>query len=343
MNILQKSSSPKSHARRFFFLIIVLIIILALTFTAALYLGSAKISFGDFLDALFRKTSGSAEQKIIFYLRLPRALAAVLAGAALAGAGTIIQAVLNNPMASPSVIGVNSGAGLGAVIALSVFPLSIRVLPLFAFLGALGACLLIYLIAQKHNADRITVTLVGLAVGSVLSAVTNLIKSMFEDSAYDTNMYFIGGVSNVDTRVLSTAAIPLFFALIITILLSKHLDILCLGDETALGLGLNLRLFKPLLLITASILSGLAVSFAGLLGFVGLLVPHIARRFTGNSHNRLIPVSLLMGSILVLLCDLLGRVVMPPYEISVGIILSLLGGPFFICLILFKRNTVFYD
>lgn len=340
MNIWQKSFSPKFSENKISYgaFIIILIILFTVCFVLALLLGATEISFGDALSGFINGGTANSSYRIFTYIRLPRALAAVLAGSALATAGVIIQAVLNNPMAAPNIIGVNSGAGLSAVIMLSIFPTALGLLPLAAFLGAVCACLLIYLISAKSGADKLTVTLVGIAVSSILNAAVNMIKTLFPDSVYDTDMFLIGGLSGVNYKILLPAGILISLASLISLFLWKRLDIITLGDETALSLGMNLRLNKLLLLSLASVLAGAAVSFAGLLGFVGLLVPHIARKFCGTNHRKLLPSSMLCGAVLVLLCDTVGRTIAAPYEISVGILLSFIGGPFFISLILLGRR-----
>ncbi len=345
MNILQKSYSPKfsESNKRFNAFIITLIILFAVCFCASLLLGATEISFSDALSGFLMGDKDRVSYRILVFIRLPRALAAILSGAALATAGVIIQAVLNNPMAAPNIIGVNSGAGLAAVITLSLFPAALSLLPVTAFFGAVAACLLIYIISSRSGADNITVTLVGIAVSSILNAAINMVKTLFPDSVYDTDMFLIGGLSGVHYKILLPAGILIILALILSLTLSRRLDIITLGDETAQNLGLNLKNNKFLLLCTASVLAGAAVSFAGLLGFVGLLVPHIARKFCGTNHKKLLPASMICGSVLVLLCDTLGRTVAAPYEISVGLLLSFIGGPFFITLTLLQRKKGFYD
>ena len=345
MNILQKLFSPKALAKRISFKLFtfILIALFCISFLLSLLLGATDIHIGDALQALLEQNFSNISYRILVFIRLPRALAAAFAGCALALAGVIIQAVLNNPMAAPNIIGVNSGAGLAAVIMLSIFPTALSLLPLAAFIGAVGACLLIYAISHKSGANKVTVALVGIAVSSILNAAVNMIKTLFPDSVYDTDMFLIGGLSGVNSRVLTPAGLLITITSISVLFLHKRLDIITLGDETAASLGINVRLNKLLLLSLAAMLAGAAVSFAGLLGFVGLLVPHIARKFCGTSHKKLLIASMLCGACLVLLCDTLGRTVAAPYEISVGILLSFLGGPFFISLILFGKGRNFYD
>lgn len=338
MNIWQKLFTPKVFKMSFGAKITLLLIILVISIIAALSFGSVMLNFAEIL-----RGENNTDAGILLHLRVPRVLAAVLSGAALAVSGVIIQAVLNNHIASPNIAGVNSGAGLGAVTVLCIFPSAVNILPLAAFLGALAACILIFTISRKTGADRISIALVGIAIGSIFSGVTNLIKSLYPNAAYDTAMYSVGSLSGVNTKLLPFATLTIVLTIVLAVAFSSHLDILLLGDSSAHFLGLNVRRTKLLMLIFSAVLAGSAVSFAGLIGFVGLLTPHIARKFVGSTHKKLIPAAAIMGAILVIACDLVGRTVFSPYEISVGVILSLIGGPFFIFLILMQKGKGFYD
>ena len=335
MSILQKSSTPKYLSNKK--------TVTVFTVLAALFvlLSVLSILFGSTTVDLLSMLKGDNDKayRIIMHIRLPRTVGAILSGCALAVSGVLIQAVLNNPIASPNIIGVNSGAGLAAVLLITAFPTLISYIPVAAFLGALTSCFIIYLFSLKSGADKITIALVGIAVSSILSAGINLVKILFPDSVFDADLFLIGGLSGVTLKKLILPAILIYFAVLISVILSRATDIITLGDETAQTLGINTKVFKFALLVIASVLSGSAVSFAGVIGFVGLLVPHIARKFVGTKHRLLIPAVSLMGSCLVLICDLFGRLIAAPYEVSVGIILAFLGGPFFIALIFSKRKN----
>ena len=335
MSILQKSSTPKYLNNK---KTVTVFTVLAVLFV---FLSMLSILFGSTTIDLLSMLKGDNDKayRIIMHIRLPRTVGAILSGCALAVSGVLIQAVLNNPIASPNIIGVNSGAGLAAVLLITAFPTLISYIPVAAFLGALTSCFIIYLFSLKSGADKITIALVGIAVSSILSAGINLVKILFPDSVFDADLFLIGGLSGVTLKKLILPAILIFFAVLISVILSRATDIITLGDETAQTLGINTKVFKFALLVIASVLSGSAVSFAGVIGFVGLLVPHIARKFVGTKHRLLIPAVSLMGSCLVLICDLFGRLIAAPYEVSVGIILAFLGGPFFIALIFSKRKN----
>ena len=335
MSILQKSSTPKYlNNKKTVTVFTVLATLFVLFSVLSILFGSTTV---DLLSML--KGDNDKAYRIIMHIRLPRTIGAILSGCALAVSGVLIQAVLNNPIASPNIIGVNSGAGLAAVLLITAFPTLISYIPVAAFLGALTSCFIIYLFSLKSGADKITIALVGIAVSSILSAGINLVKILFPDSVFDADLFLIGGLSGVTLKKLILPAILIYFAVLISVILSRATDIITLGDETAQTLGINTKVFKFALLVIASVLAGSAVSFAGVIGFVGLLVPHIARKFVGTKHRLLIPAVSLMGSCLVLICDLFGRLIAAPYEVSVGIILAFLGGPFFIALIFSKRKN----
>ncbi len=340
MNTLQTSSiKPKRRLPPVLFAVL-LLLCLGAVFVLSLCFGSVEIDFPSAFSALVNRDFSSPDLKILIYLRLPRLCGALLAGMALAVAGVLIQGVLHNPMAAPNIIGVNSGAGLGAVLMLTLFPSAVVFLPFAAFFGALLACFLIYALSLKTGAHQLTVTLVGVALASVLNAGINTLKILYPDSAYDADAFFIGGLSGVTFPRLAPAAVMICAALGVALFLAKDLDVLALGDRTAKTLGMNIRFMQGIFLILAAVLAGAAVSFAGLLGFVGLVVPHIARRFAGQNHRLLLPTSALMGGLLVAVCDLLSRLLFAPYEVPVGILLAFIGGPFFLFLLLGRKGSV---
>ncbi len=338
MNTLQGLSSPRSSVKNRIWLFLALTLLLGVLFVLSLLFGATQMSLSEAIKAWLKGDISNADYRILFYIRLPRAIAALFSGCALAVSGVLIQAVLQNPMAAPNIIGVNSGAGLAAALTIAVFPNALPFLPLSAFLGALAASLLIYAISAKTSASKLTITLVGIAVGGVLNAAINTVKVAFPDSVYDADLFMIGGFSGVTYEKILPACILIAIALLLAFLMARDTDILTLGGNTAKSLGMNVTLMRFLLLILASALAGAAVSFSGLIGFVGLLVPHIMRKFVGSKHALLLPSSALCGGVLVLLCDLISRVIFAPYELPVGIILSLVGGVFFICLVIFGKR-----
>lgn len=318
---------------------LVLSVILIILILISISVGSSSVSLWEAVRSLFKGEWKSTQFKIVFLIRLPRIIGAILAGGALAVSGIIIQAVLNNPMASPSIIGVNSGAGFFVILAMAIFPSTLEVLPIVAFAGSLLASLLIYAVSMSTGAGTVTITLIGIAVGSILNAGINTVKALFPNSVYDISGFLIGGLSLVSFGDILPASVIIVPCLIVAFVLCRSLDILSLGQEMAQGLGMNVKRSRITWLMLASALAGSAVSYVGLIGFVGLIVPHIMRRIVGSSHKHLILSSIIGAGVLLLGADLLSRVLFAPYELPAGIILSLVGGPFFVFLVINGRKS----
>lgn len=280
----------------------------------------------------------SAAGRILRHVRLPRTAAGLLAGAALAVAGALLQTVLNNAMASPNVIGVNAGAGFFVLLAALWLPAAPGVQPAAAFAGALCAALLIYGLAAGMGLSRTTLVLAGVTVSSILTAGVDAVCLLDPDLAVSANAFRLGGFSGVTLAAVGRAAPYLLAGLLLALLLAPDLNVLRLGEESAAALGLAVGRTRFLTILAAALLAGAAVSFAGLLGFVGLLVPHIVRRFLGGDLRWLLPGCALLGGAFVLGCDVLARMLFAPFELPVGIVMSLLGGPFFLHLLLRSRR-----
>ena len=292
------------------------------------------------LSAVLSLSLGAAAMTpVIFrFVRLPRTLGCLLAGAALAVSGAIIQTVLSNKLASPSIIGVNAGAGLAVTVCCACGVLSGWAIAGSAFFGALTAVLLIVFTAEKAGASRTTVILGGVAVNAFLNALSEALATLIPEAAMLAGDFRVGGFSSVSHIRLVPAGILILSALIAACSLHNELDVLAMGEETAQSLGMNVRATRTLLLMLSALLAGAAVSFAGLLGFVGLLVPHAIRKAAGAESRFLLPLCALGGASFVTLCDTAARVLFAPYELPVGILLSVLGGPFFLILLLKRKG-----
>lgn len=304
----------------------------------SLCLGAAPLSPGEVFSALAGRGSGAAAQ-IVLYARLPRTCGCLLAGAALAAAGTIIQGVLGNPLAAPNVIGVNAGAGLCTALCAALFPAWTAAVPFAAFLGALGGVGLVLGIGARTGASRMTLVLAGVAVSGMFSAGIDAVLTFFPDALNGYTDFRVGGVANLSMGRVVPAFWVILAAFALALSLAGEMDVLLLGEETARSLGLPARRLRVILLALAAALAGAAVSFAGLLGFVGLIAPHMARRLIGeDSSARLLWASALGGAALLTACDILARTLFAPYELPVGVVLSLLGGPFFLWLLFRQRR-----
>lgn len=348
INILQRLSTRKlsnKNIRGYNIIVIAFLTgLLVIGILLSISIGSCKIPLSEVISVLVGKNNISKEFQIINYVRIPRTLSAILAGCALSTSGLILQSVLNNSLASPSIIGVNSGAGLLTTLVIALFPNYLSYMPLAAFVGAMTATLLVYFIAKTTGTSRMTIVLSGVAVSSFVGAITDTILTLWPDVAISRTSFLIGGLSGVTMSNIKLPGIFIFISLILSFLLSYDMNILSLGDETAKSLGLNVPRYRFIFLILSSLLSGSSVSFTGLLGFIGLIVPHAARFIVLENDNRiLVPICALLGSVFALFCDLIARTLFAPYEVPVGIIMSFLGGPFFIYLLLTKKRRLIND
>ena len=299
---------------------------------ASLCLGGLYLSPGELAEALL-SGPGSTAGRIFWYVRLPRTAACLLAGAALSAAGCIIQHVLSNPLASPNIIGVNAGAGLAVTVCCALGALSGWLIAGAAFAGAFAAVLLVSLAAKLAGGSRTATVLAGVAVNAFLGAASDTVTSLFPDAAVLSSDFRVGGFGSLAHSRLIPAGILILLALGMVMLLTSELEVLSLGEDTARSLGLNAPRMRRVFLALAALLCGAAVSFAGLLGFVGLIVPHAVRRIAGPECRRLLPLCALWGGAFVTACDLLSRLLFHPQELPVGILLSALGGPFFLYLL----------
>lgn len=313
-----------------------LTLLLAAAMILSVCIGSTRLDLLDALRTLQDPQSASA--RILLYVRLPRTLAPVLAGLAMAVSGVLIQGVLNNALAGPNIIGVNGGAGLFALLAAVLLPIAPEAMPAAAFAGALCASMLIYLTAMKTGASRVTIVLAGVAFSGIFSAGIDTIRTLYPDVVVGANNFLIGGFSGVTLGSLTPACWYILVGLVLAFLIGPELNVLALGEDTAQTLGMHVNAVRFVLLLTASLLAGAAVSFSGLIGFVGLLVPHVVRRLFGSDHRVVLPAAALLGAAFVTLCDTLARTLFAPYEVPVGILLSLIGGPFFLVLLLQKKH-----
>ena len=309
------------------------IVFLIVTAILNVCLGASGLSLSDIWKALISGPGASAASRILWYARLPRILACVLSGAGLAVSGAVIQKVLANSLASPGIIGVNAGAGLAVSACCALGLYSAWAIAGASFAGAMMATFLVVTVGRRSHASRTTVVLGGVAVTACLNAVTETIITMVPDAALASIDFRVGGFSSVNQGRLIPAGILIVAGILAVCTLTNDLDVLSLGDDTARSLGLNVSAVRNGMLTLAALLAGASVSFAGILGFVGLIVPHISRKIIGSDSGRLIPFCAIAGAGFVSLCDLLARMLFAPFELSTGIILSFLGGPFFIWLL----------
>ena len=280
---------------------------------------------------------------ILFQLRLPRVLLAAMVGAGLASAGVLFQALFRNPMADPAIIGVSSGAAMGAIAAILAgagTALGGLGVPAAAFCGALATAFFVYRLARLGPTIQVaTLLLAGIAVAGVISAAMSLVMTFSGEQIRTIYLWLLGGLTQAGWRPL-WAALPFTLAGAAVALLSAgDLNVAILGEERAAQLGVDVERFKRLMLATGALLTAAAVSVAGVIGFVGLMTPHILRLLIGADHRRLLPASVVGGAAFMILADLTARSAVRPEEIPVGAITALLGGPFFLYLLRKQRRV----
>lgn len=299
--------------------------------------GSTSLSLGEIADAICKGFPYSAGTRIFGYVRLPRTIASIACGAALAVSGAVIQGALHNRLASPSIIGVNAGAGLAVTLCTALGILGGWQISLFSFAGAFLAVMLVSLGAKRWGASHSTVILIGVAMNSFLGAISSTITTFIPEVGVMSNDFKVGAFTSVTYSRLLPALALIAITIVILRTLHSELDVLTLGEETAQGLGLDPEKMRVIFLLLAALLAGCAVSLAGLLSFVGLLVPHAIRRIAGSRSSHLITLCTLYGGGFVCLCDTIARTVFAPYEIPVGIIMAFLGAPFFVFILIQRR------
>jgi iron complex transport system permease protein len=294
--------------------------------------GAVDIPPAEVVKALSGRIS-SVPAQIIWNIRLPRTLVGALVGMNLAMAGAILQAVMKNPLADPHIIGISSGAGLAGIIVLILFPKMEYLLTPIAFIGAMGAAFLIYILAWKGGIRPFRMVLAGVAVSTFLGSGISALLVFYSDRVHGALMWMVGGLAARSWPHLYIILPYSFLGGILAFLGAKKLNVLNLGDETARGLGLNVELTRLLMTAVAALLAASAVSTVGLLGFVGLIVPHVARLLIGSDYRFLLPASALLGMGVVTFSDTLARMLFTPIELPVGMIMAFLGAPFFLYLL----------
>ena len=320
-------------------------VLLLLTTLYSLHSGQIEVAvssiFHEWALALGMTPEGSdptpAERAVFWFIRMPRVAIAILAGAAFAAAGAVMQGVFANPLADPGIIGVSAGASFGAVICISfgLTSLSMYYMPAFALVGALGAVAAALALTFRHGRiPPMTLLLAGVAVSMFLGALTNgLLTFMNEYRLREFLFWMVGGLDYRRWEHVGLAIFPIITGIILLCLLARHLNALALGENEAKSLGMNVLWYRGLFLFTASLITATAVCVSGMIGFVGLVVPHVTRILFGPDHRVLIPASALLGALFLLLCDTIGRTIAPPAEIRVGIMTALIGAPYFLYLI----------
>jgi iron complex transport system permease protein len=329
------------------------ILLFFLFFYVNLSFGAVKVSINDINLILLEKLGlvgknlliSDSTKYIIFDVRLPRIIASYFVGGILAASGAVYQGLMKNPMADPYTLGISSGAAFGATLSIIFLGgakvLGISSISLAAFIGAVSVVFIVYRIAKTGNEIPVTILLLsGIAISQFLAAFMSILMLLFDESLHKIVFWTMGSLSGKGWSHVYTIIPYGAFGLIILMFFSREMDILLLGDENANNLGVDSNKIKKIILIITSIMTGAAVSISGIIGFVGLIIPHMVRLFTGPEHKYLFPISFNTGGILLMACDTVARTIIPQ-EIPVGIITALLGGPFFVYLLNKRKGEIF--
>ena len=313
-------------------MIFIYLVLALVVFIVGNLMGSMKIDFSTIVKAIFN-SDGSTAHMVILNIRLPRMLTAAMVGINLAMSGAILQGVMGNPLADPGIIGISSGAGLVGIVILILFPQFQFMVPIGAFIGAMGAAVIIYILAWKGGIQPMRVILAGVAVSAFLGAGISALMVFYSDRVHGALTFMNGSLSARSWPEVYTIVPYTAVGLVISLLMSQRLNILVLGDDTARGLGLNVEATRLGLTALAALLAASAVSVVGLLGFVGLIIPHAVRLMIGNDYKFLFPGSAVLGAAVVMFSDTFARTAFSPAEIPVGVVMAVLGAPFFLYLL----------
>lgn len=290
--------------------------------------GSVEISLAEMFGDL-----DETRRQILMNIRLPRTIVAMLVGVNLSLSGAILQAVMKNPLADPHIIGISSGAGLFGIFVMMIFSDAGALMTPAAFIGAMLAATLIYILAWKDGIRPIRVILAGVAVSAFLGAGISALLIFYSDKVHGALLWMVGGLSARSWQHVEILLPYSIAGTILTFLSARHMNVLQLGDEVATGLGLRVNLVRTFLTAVAALLAASAVCVVGLLGFVGLIVPHTARLILGSDYRILLQGAAFLGAAVVSISDTFARIIFAPTELPVGILMAMLGAPFFLYLL----------
>ncbi len=312
---------------------------LLFVFLVCLSLGTIFISPFEVLRVLLGKSNDSTISEVILSLRLPRILTAIIVGASLSIVGTVFQALFKNPLSEPYILGVSSGGALGAVIAISI-GLQFAGISFFALTGSFLAFVLVYTFGRKYgDIDPNSLLLSGVMINAFFSALILLIVSTMDQSFRTALFWLMGNLSLTNYSTIFYILTIFIISTFIFLYYSNGYNLISIDEENAIQFGINIRLLKNLTLVSGSVLIGTIVSNVGIIGFVGLIVPHICRLIFGYDNRIVMPTSIFIGAIFMLLSDLLSRIILSPVELPIGSITAIIGSPIFIFLLKHKQKT----
>lgn len=329
----------KIGAKRIVFVYGFTTVALLLLLFASVNIGSIKVTPMQMLKGLF--VAYDEQVATIYHLRFPRIFIAMAGGAAVAVSGVLLQAVMKNPLADPGILGISSGASLASVLITMFFPTMFFSIPVFAFLGGIAACALVYVLSWKGGLHPLRVILTGVAVNAFFTGLLSAGNSMLGKD-YTGAASIIDG--NISMKTWDDFKMLIFYTvigLVLSLVLAKYCDILGLEDKTILSLGIHVNAARMGISVVAVLLASVSTAVMGSISFLGLLVPHIARLLVGSSHKILLPYTMILGAFTLLAADTLGRTIAYPYEISAAVVMAVIGGPCFILLL--RRSAHTYE
>ena len=326
---MSKIKTPTLSSSKKICMILTTVFVLCFTILISLRIGSIDISFKELIDGMFLSKQ-SNNFLIIRDLRMPRVLSAVLIGGNLAVAGALLQTTMKNPLADPGIIGISSGASLGAIAVMVIFTDLIKYKIIIAFIGGIIAACLVYLIGEDKGFSPVRIILAGVCVNSILNALSSMVTVFNSAGVSSIQTWLLGSLVNVTWNDFKILALYTIVGIALCLLVIKSCDLMGLGDKTAQSLGLNVNRVRVMITFVAVFLTSISTGVGGVISFVGLVIPHICRFLIGSSHKFLIPFSYFMGGFLLLVADTVSRNIFRPYEIPVGLTMCLVGGPFFI-------------
>lgn len=328
---------PPSHLtlQRTVFILLVLTAVLVIVSLAALLIGSSSVSLTNVFSVLTGRSDDETARTIILQLRIPRIILAILVGAGLSVAGATLQSLLRNPLAEPYILGISSGGTVGAFLAITLgLGWAQFTTPLFSFVGSGLVMLLVYSLGYRRGLlDPNALLLSGVMVGAFFNSIILVVVAIFNQELRTAYLWMMGNLSGAGSSTLVIVGPLILASSIVLILQSRALNLIAVGDESAAQFGVNVERIRRLSYILASLITGLAVSVSGVIGFVGLLVPHVCRLMFGSDNRIVMPASLIGGGIFLVLCDLLSRTLLAPSEIPVGAITAAVGAPLFVYLL----------
>ena len=321
--------------RRTFFILIPLTALLVFVSLVALMVGSSNLSAAEIWSSLTGGSEDDTIRTIILQLRIPRIVLAIIVGAGLSVAGATLQSLLRNPLAEPYILGISSGGTVGAFLAITLgLGWAQFTTPLFSFAGSGLVMLLVYSLGYRRGfLDPNALLLSGVMVGAFFNSIILVVVAMFNQELRTAYLWMMGNLSGAESSTLIVVGPLILASTLVLILQSRALNLIATGDESAAQFGVNVERVRKLSYVLASLITGLAVSVSGVIGFVGLLVPHVCRLMFGSDNRIVMPASLIVGGMFLVLCDLLSRTLLAPSEIPVGAITAAVGAPLFIYLL----------